>query len=273
MSKFYVINPERHVGKSWRWLGNYTYASKEAVAPIVGGELAKAALAMPIAFIEQSAGRYSLVAVTSLIPDANMFVGPQGQWLGTYIPAIYRSYPFRLIQPESSGQAALCIDEESGALADADQKAHQFFGMDGKPSPELQAVMDFLSGLERTRLSTDLAVAALAEAGVIRPWTIKVRTGERQERPVAGLHRIDEAALNDLDDVSFLRLRKASALLIAYAQLFSSNQLGVFERLLETQDRLRKAEKASYRLPPELDLDNKSSELVFDAATLARLKE
>ena len=49
------------------------------------------------------------------------------------------------------------------------------------------------------------AVAALAEAGVIQPWPIKLKA-EQGERAIAGLHRVDEAALNALADDVFLKL-------------------------------------------------------------------
>ena len=40
--------------------------------------------------------------------------------------------------------------------------------------------------MERSRKATDLAVAALAQAGVIRPWQIKVKT-EQGEKAIGGL--------------------------------------------------------------------------------------
>ena len=38
------------------------------------------------------------------------------------MPSSLRSYPFRLLRPEGSEQMALCIDEDSGLVADADEK-------------------------------------------------------------------------------------------------------------------------------------------------------
>ena len=73
-------------------------------------------------------------------------------------------------------------------------------------------------------------MAALAEAGVIRPWQIKFKTGQG-EQPVDGLHRIDGAALNALPDDIFLKLRRASALFLADAQILSTGRLGIFEQL------------------------------------------
>jgi len=134
----------------------------------------------------------------------------------------------------------LCIDTESGLVVDGSAAAgEEFIGPDGNISPALKAVLDFLNELERSRRATDLAVAALAEAGIIQPWPIKLKA-EQAERAITGLYRIDEVALNGLTDDVFLKLRKASgALAIAYAQMLSMGQLGMFEHLARLQAQLR----------------------------------
>ena len=51
-----------------------TFAAADALVPIVVAELSNAMPSMPLAFSEQS-GRYTLVALLSLSPARNMFVG------------------------------------------------------------------------------------------------------------------------------------------------------------------------------------------------------
>jgi hypothetical protein len=201
-------------------------------------EVARAALAMPLAFIEQS-GRYLLVALMSPIAGRNLFVGPAGQWLGSFVPAALRGYPFSVRRVEGSDKSVLCIDEDSGWIVEGDTNpdATKFFEQDGVPSAALKAILDFIGQVEQNRTGTDLAVAALAEAGVIQSWPLTVEQ-ENKQTPVKGLHRIDEPALNALDDETFLKLRKASALILAHAQLMSMQMVGVFQHLLAMQQRL-----------------------------------
>ena len=229
MPKFAAISRERHAQKKWRRYESYAFAATDALAPIVGAELARAALSMPCAFLEQS-GRYTLVAVLSPIPGRNMFVGPGGRWLGSYVPCWLRGYPFRVVTEPGTDKFVLCVDEESGLVVEGDVVGEDFFDADGNPSPALKPMFEFLSAVERSRRVTDLAVAVLAEAGVIRPWQIKLKTGQG-EQVVSGLHHIDGAALNALADDVFLKLRRASALFLADAQILSAGQLGVFEQL------------------------------------------
>jgi hypothetical protein len=50
---------------------------------------------VPLAFARHQ-DRFLLVAVLSLTPGFNLFVSPTGQWLGRYVPSVFRGYPFRL---------------------------------------------------------------------------------------------------------------------------------------------------------------------------------
>jgi hypothetical protein len=117
-------------------------------------------------------------------------------------------------------------------------------------SPAIQHVLDFLTAVERNRLVTNLAVSSLAQAGVIKPWPITIKS-EQGDRTVSGLYCFDEAALNALSNEDFLKLRASPALPIAYAQLLSMGQLGVFENLARIQAQL--APRPVAPLPDSLD--------------------
>jgi hypothetical protein len=232
--QFVAINREHHGGKKWRRPNSYAFAAGDALVPVVGVELPRVALAMPVAFVE-GAGRYELMAVLSPTPGRNLFVGPDGRWLGSYIPAYLRAYPFRLLAREGTDESVLCVDEDSKLVVDGE--GEDFFDADGNGAPAVKPIFDVLIAVERSRKATQLAVSALSEVGVIQPWPIMLKTAQA-EQTVGGLHRIDEAALNALGDDAFHKLRTASALPIAYAQLFSMGQLGVFEHLAKLQAQL-----------------------------------
>jgi hypothetical protein len=229
MPQFAAISRERHANKKWLRFSNFGFAAGEVIAPIVAAELARAAHAMPCAFLQQS-GRYTLVAVLSIIAGRNMFVGPDGRWLGPYVPAVFRLYPFRALSTGQGDSVVLCVDEESKLVVDGSSAGEEFFDAQGNPAPVLKPAFDAALALERNRKSTELAIQALAQAGVIRPWELKVKSAEG-ERPIGGLYRADEAALRALPDEAFLNLRKAAALPIAYTQMLSISQLGMLERL------------------------------------------
>jgi hypothetical protein len=247
MVQFVAITQERHRAKKWQRHADYKFAAAEALASIAGAELAKAALSMPLAFSEQ-AGHYTLVAVLSLVPGRNMFVGPSGRWLGAYIPACFRSYPFNLVPQQGTDQLALCVDEGSGLVVEKNITGEEFFDAEGNVSPALKSVMELLTQLHRSRQVTDLAVSALAQAGVIKPWQINVKS-EQGEQAISGLHHVDEVALGALSNDDFMKLR--IALPIAYAQLLSQGRLDVFAQLATLHSQPGPAPVAA--LPETLD--------------------
>jgi hypothetical protein len=249
MPKYVPIGRSHHQAYRWLRYPNYRFSGKDVAAPIVGAEIAKAVLSMPIAFVTRGSS-FQLAAMLSAVPGMNMFVSPDGRWLSGYIPAVIRAYPFRLLTPQGEGEPILCIDEESGLLSRDDETGEPFFDTDGAVSPQLGAVLNFLGECERSRAVTDLAVAALEQANLIVPWQIKIHT-EQGEQSVEGLYKIDEAALNALPTESFEKLRATGALPIAYGQLFSMNQLSVFKTLADLQAKM--APKPAAALPDTLD--------------------
>jgi SapC len=237
MAQFTAVSRERHGDKAWLRFPDFKFAGRQHFIPVVGSELVNAARAMPLAFLQQ-ANRFVLVGVLSLVPGRNLFVGSDGRWLGgTYVPSGFRSYPFRLGRRSEDDEWALLIDEAAGLVVDKGAGGEAFWAPDGSPSPATQSVLRYLQQLERDRALTERAVAALVEGGVIRPWELKVTVHEA-EQPVAGLYRVDEAALTKLDDASFLKLREA--LPLAYAQVLSTGNLGIFAHLGRVQQQLER---------------------------------
>ena len=235
------VDRERHSGKGCRWGAGFNFVAEQAIVPLVGFEFAHAAVAMPIAFVKHSE-RYVPVAVMSPVQGRNMFVGPSGQWLGMYLPALLRTYPFRLAQFEGREGLTVCVDEDSGWVVDADGHAFKFFEDDGTPSATFKGVIEFLQYVEKNRVATNVTIAALCEAHLLQPWPLTVTIGGQQVT-ANGLYRIDEAALNGLDEESFLKLRKSSALVLAYSQLISSHTTVVFEQIARLQQQLTERAK------------------------------
>jgi hypothetical protein len=251
MANIVAVDREKHAGKGWRAPANFLFAQSQALIPLVGQEITRAAVAMPIAFFQPSEGRFVMAAVASPIGGRNLFVGPAGQWLGAYVPAMLRAYPFLLLQAEGGGDnMVLCIDADSGAIVDLDGDAQPFFGGDHEPSTQLKAMLEFLQQFEHGRTATDLAVSALAAAGVVTPWPLAVSVDGREQK-VEGLFRIDEAKLNALDDQKCAILRKSGAFMLAYAQLISMQHVALFPQLDRIQAQL--AQPRPQTLPLGID--------------------
>ena len=223
------LSPETHANKYWQKFTNYNFVAKIQTAAIVAAELGQAVRTLPVAFIKQ-ADNFVLCAVMSLSEGHNLYVSPDGRWLGGYVPAAFRGYPFSLQGDK------LYIDENSGLISDTVGEA---LYDNGELSRPVQEVMNFLKQIEKSRTVTDLAVAALSNAGCITKWQVK-------DKNVTGLYRTDEAKLNTLDDQTFLKLRKTRSIAIAYAQLFSMANIQIFDKLVKMREQMQ---------PQEVDIE------------------
>jgi hypothetical protein len=231
------ITKQSHADKSWTRFSSYQFASKDNLASLAGAEIVKAVTALPMAFVQQQ-DRFFLVAVLSLTPGTNLFVAPDGRWLGGYIPSVFRGYPFQMAKAQGQDDPILCVNEDSGLVNEDKTAGEPFFDETGEVSKSVKEVMNFLNQVEQNRAATNRAVASLAEAGVITQWPLKIKDGD-QEKPVTGLYRIEEARLNSLEDETFLKIRKAGALPIAYAQLLSMGNIQMFNQLAKAREQVK----------------------------------
>lgn len=228
------VSKERHRHKYWNRYQSYQFTKETQFAPIVAAELNQAAQAMPLAFI-QKGSQYILVAMLSHEPGINYFINDQGQWLGNYVPACFRAFPFKLSLDKKRNNAVLSVIEDSGLISDTE--GEPFFDKNGELVEPIKKLFDFLQQAEQSRTVTDLAVSALNDAGVIVPWPLSMN-----EKPIDGFYTIDEAKLNSLDDQKFLELRRAKGLPVAYAQLLSQANLWHFTKLAELRKQAAESE-------------------------------
>lgn len=251
MPKLTAVTPDRFATQAWS-RADYAFARQDHLIPVVVAELTQLVPMMPLVFTK-AGERYQLMGLTSALPGANLFISPEGQWLGDYTPAALRAYPFHLIKPADRDDSVLCIDVDSGRLVEAGQ-GEAFFNPDGTPSPAINGILQLLSEIESSRIATQAAVAALNAAGLIQPWNLSVRDGE-QTLTIEGLHRIDETRLNALTDETFLALRHNGALFLAISQLLSLNQMTQFQKLVQVHRQLRLQIPAEPRVTNDFSID------------------
>jgi hypothetical protein len=199
------------------------------------------------------------VAITGL-GKGNLYVAPNGKWLGSYVPASLRGYPFRLAKQEGQeGQTVLCVDQ---AHLTEEPSAKPLFDDEGNLAKTVAQTLEFLKQCEQSRQMTAASVQKLVDAGVIEEWPLQIGRGEGKEPlKVNGLHRINEQALNALDAETLHGLR-GGPLSLAYAQMFSTHQLN---QLTQRAELLSKA-GSTQEMPENLDslFDSEDDDLTFD---------
>ena len=231
MSEFVPVSRERHAGRHWRRQATFAFAREMAVVPVVAAEIAQVTLAFPMTFLKEN-DIFVPVALLSLDGQRNLFVAPDGRWLGSYSPAMLRSHPFALLR-DTQGNLVLCIDEATGLLP-GNESGTPFFDEDGLIAAPTRSVLDFLTTLERSRMAARQVVATLDGLGLVVPWDITVTSATGSQK-VAGPYRIDEAALNALPAADFAGLRTGGAVGLALCQILSTQHLETLNRLSVAQ--------------------------------------
>jgi hypothetical protein len=244
------VSLSRHGTQRWRRSSSYQFAAKDLVAPLVVAEFSRAAMSFPIAFVRKpEAESFSPVAVLGVAQGTNLFVAAAGQWIGGYIPAAYRGYPFRLGRNEE-GKFLLCFDEASGLLAPADEtsKVEHFFDDAGQPSVQIQQVLNFLLQVHGNQEATTTACDLLEVHKLIEPWPVTVQS-EQGKASLEGLYRISEKAFTSLKSRALSALHKENALMLATCQILSTQHMPMLGRLVDAHAKA-KTMGSVQNLPP-----------------------
>lgn len=225
-----LLDRGRHAGLGLRPDRDYAWSRTLNITFLTAGELARAALDFPIAFVPDSAaGELVPVAIFGLRAHENLFVDDAGQWRAlAYIPAYVRRYPFCIAEAASSPggetQRLICVQEDQLVPSHT-----PLFDMQGEATPAWKPVLDLIEIAEAARQQTLLLVRTLDALGLIVPFEpLTLPNGGGQLR-LDGLHRIDESRFDALTADQLMSLR-GGGLSAIYAHFFS---LGNFSKLLQ----------------------------------------
>jgi hypothetical protein len=184
---------------------------------LVASEMPSAALAFPCVMTHGEGGG-RLLAITGLEQGRNLFVGDQGQWTGDYVPAVMRTWPFRLLnQVDDEGARPIAVHREALSLSEGEA----LFDDKGQEAPWLQGVMQELVALDAGEATTSTMVNALHAAGVLTERALQAVLPSGRQMELTGFLSVDEHKLNALSDKVVADLHRQGALAMAYLHLLS----------------------------------------------------
>lgn len=221
---------------------HYAFAANTNALPVATTEFAEAARHYPIVFVGEKDGPFGVAVLVGMANHANLMVDEQGQWAAnTYIPAFARRYPFVLAQGDGKEERlTVCIDEVYPGLST--ERGEALFDEQGRETPYLQRVLEFLSAFHQDVQRTNAFAQRLKELGLLQPKTITVdRAGNKQT--LEGVWIVDEPRLRGLDDARVVELFRAGYLPWIEAHLLS---LGNLQQLAARMDQ-RQAGAAAAR--------------------------
>lgn len=259
MANIQAITKPEFVKKSWKRHSDYLFSAKDSICRLGTAELPQASMNMPLAFISTD-DEYSIAAVQGLQEETNFFVDVEGKWLGRYIPAAYRGYPFVLAKGESTKEEqVLCIDTDSGLLID-DNTEEPFFDGDLEPTQSVMELFSFLSSVDIAQQTSVRICKRLSEFGLLKPWELKFGP-ENNTTQVDGLLCIDEASLNELSGDAYAELRMIGAIPMIYCQLLSMQRISdltLYAHEKSEEDRLLQSDELNF------DGVNTDGDITFD---------
>ena len=214
---------------------------------ITATEFPQAGLEFPLLFVatgqRDAMGRrvMSTVALLGLTEGENLQLEGE-RWIGRYIPAYIRRYPFASASgPGATGVKVLVDDTWPGF---SESVGEPLFVADGRPAPALSRAIDFIERFEleaeRTRTFCERVVAL----DVLKQRKAEATLPDGQTVSVDGFHAIDEDRLHALPDATVLELHRTGMLALMQVHLLSLanirhlvNRLGVVRsrRNLPTQ--------------------------------------
>ena len=227
MAKPIPLTPQTHKDKRWLTASTYNFAKKSALIPLVSADMIQAIIDMPVVFTQKGPA-----ALLGYKTDNNLYIDDKGKWLGKYVPAALKGYPFQLARNQNKN-FILCVTDDPDYITDS-PKGLPFFDEKDKPTAQVQKIMTFLKQVEQNKAITAKAFQALQKHEVIKPWPVVLEVQGKKHR-LDGLFRADEKKLSQLSDEAFLELRKARALQLAYSQMISMQHAAKLGKMAEEQ--------------------------------------
>jgi hypothetical protein len=229
--KVVPVNKERHASKKIKEVSGFAFASKFHIAYVTMQEFARAASIFPIVFLEdKDKDEFRPVVLLGLNAGENLFVGKDGKWQASYVPAIIRRYPFALTPAGNDGQYVVCIDEESPLVSDTE--GAPLFDDKGEPTQVIDNVKRYLAELQQMDAFTREFCKFLQANNMFTPLNMRVREASRVKN-ISGCYVINEERLNNVSDEKFLEFRNKRYLPAIYAHLVSLAQT---ERLVSLHE-------------------------------------
>ncbi len=213
-----LLDSRRHSKMSLQPAG-YGFTRETISVYLNAVEFGMASKFFPIVFAEGE--RPTPVAILGLRQGRNLFVGEDGTWTPfTYVPAYVRRYPFILAGSRDAEKLGLCIDEDSGWLAEGTEKP---LFQDGKRTELVEEALKLCTAFHRETLATEAFSKALKEQDLLVPTRADVSMATGEKSSLSGFLVVDLERFNALPDDVFLDWRKRGWLPVIYAHLLSGS--------------------------------------------------
>ncbi|GGD36129.1 SapC family protein [Sinisalibacter lacisalsi] len=219
------ISAETHRDISVRTGANWAFSKTLNSVPIVAAEFEPACIEMPIVFAGEG-DDVAPVALLGLRAEENLFVSPEGNWTGQYVPAFLRRYPFVFAASGENGETlTLCIDEGFEGL-NKEGRGERLFDSDGERTRYLENMLQFTSDYQTQHVLTRSFCARLVELDLLEPAVATMKLPDGQSHSLTGFRRVNRAKLAALETDTIAELFRNDTLALIHFHLASLGHMG-----------------------------------------------
>jgi hypothetical protein len=231
-----ALTAERHGG--WAIAtreADYRFAAGMIAIPIMASEFAMVAQEYPIVFAGGGQQGLAPVALLGLRDGENLFVSPEGQWTGRYIPALLRQYPFGFAEGNDSNPSLLCIDEAS-PLCRQDGAGEALFDANGETTPYLKKIIEFANAMMRARKITQLLGERLQTLDLLNQRQLTFTETDGRTATVRGFATVDREKLHGLPAEAVKDLLTSGVLELIHVHMLSLGRRENLRQRLQPRD-------------------------------------
>jgi hypothetical protein len=199
---------------------NYEFARKVNSVPLTAVEIPLAAREYTIVFAGEEDAVVPVV-ILGIEGNDNVYVGADGSWNASYIPAFVRRYPFVFARSEDGKTFTLCIDE-SWSGCNQEGRGERLFDEDGEKAPYVENVLNFLQEYQGHFQLTQAYCQKLRELDLLEPHQAQLTLGDKRHQ-LKGFMAVNRKKLKELPGDTLSSLAATDELELTYTHLQSMN--------------------------------------------------
>jgi len=198
---------------------NYSFARNVNSVPLMAVEFPNAAAEYAIVFAGAQDALMPAV-ILGVRGNENLYLSGDGAWLGKYIPAFVRRYPFVFSTADDGKTFMLCVDEAFPGF-NREGRGQPLFGADKKPTPYVDNVLKFLQEYQAQFHRTRAFCRKVKELDLLEPMQAQISTGSGERLSLTGFWAVSRAKLKGLGGEKLAELAKTDELELLYLHLQS----------------------------------------------------
>lgn len=218
----------------------YRFTDETNSIYIAGTEFPMAAREYPIVFAKDADERLVPVAMLGLRQNQNLMVDGDGKWLGAYIPAYIRRYPFILASSnEQENSFAVCIDRAYSGFNTAGE-GDRLITDDGEHGEILANSVKFLEEFHKHSDITATFCQAVADADLVESMQANISLKSGSSFSLAGLYCVPRARIKAMSPEQLKLFVDRDYLDLLYLHMYSLSNM---DKLISRYDERERAEK------------------------------